>query len=311
MATSDPLHLSMRYPTGDPSAVWIATDDDLDFVVVGCSRGSRRRAQEELRKDKRPHFGESGVYLLRGRERTTGAMRLYIGRTANIKSRLYNHDQKLTWWTEVAAVIGATDRWEDEELKALEALLYRRASDARRAVLMNVNVPNLPSDLSDNKHAELQDKATDIVIRLIALGFIELGYDDDDDEGDGETPSETLQDDDKPSEDATHVLASKGLRAYGRLRNDGSFTILAKSPASLSETEALSDEVRQIRAGLRRRDILIEPDGGVLEFKEDFPLPSATSGQNDTASLMRFAKQVVLGSQGRKAGNWEPVSSKP
>ena len=301
----------MRYPTGDPSAVWIATDDDLDFVVVGCSRGSRRRAQEELRKDKRPHFGESGVYLLRGRERTTGAMRLYIGRTVNIKSRLYNHDQKLTWWTEVAAVIGAADRWEDEELKALEALLYRRASDARRAVLMNVNVPNLPSDLSDNRHAELQDKATDIVIRLIALGFIELGYDDDDEEGDGETSPETLQDDDKLSSDATHVLASRGLRAYGRLGNDGSFTILAKSSASLSETEALSDEVRQIRAGLRRRDILIEPDGGVLEFKEDFPLSSTTSGQNDTASLMKFAKQVVLGSQGRKAGNWELVSSNP
>lgn len=306
MATPDPLHLSMRYPTGDPSAVWIATDDDLDFVVVGCSRGSRRRAQEELRKDKRPHFGESGVYLLRGRERTTGAMRLYIGRTANIKSRLYIHDQKLAWWTEVATVIGAADRWEDEELKALEALLYRCASDARRAVLMNVKVPQLPPDLSDFKHAELQDKATDIMIRLIALGFIELGYDD---EGEDEETLPEIPQDDKPSDDATHVLASKGRRAYGRLESDGSFTVLAESPASLSETEALSDEVRQLRADLRRKEILFEADGGVLEFKEDFPLSSTASGQNDTASLMRFAKQVVLGSQGRKAGNWEPVSS--
>lgn len=307
MATSDPLHLSMRYPTGDPSAVWIATDDDLDFVLVGCSRGSRRRAEEELREDGRPHVGERGIYLLRGREPVTGAMRLYIGKASPIKSRLYNHDQKLTWWTEAVSIVCATRRWTDREAKALEAMLYRRAADARRAVLMNVNAPKLSRSLGDDELAELQSTATDIVTRLIALGFVELGYDGEGSDWGGmsaETPS-----DDQPPGDTTHVLRSRGLRAYGRLTDDGSFTILKRSLASLSETDALSAEVRQLRIRLRREMILVEPDGGVLEFARDFPFPTTAGGQSDAGNLMRLAKQVVLGSQGRKAGNWKPLSS--
>ena len=144
MAASDSLHLKMRYPTGDPSAIWVVTDDDRDFVVVGCSRSFRGLAGSEHGEDGRPHFGERGIYLLRGREPATGAMRLYIGKAKMVEDRLRDHDRKLTWWTEAVGIVGATNRWTDREAKAFEAMLYQRASDARRAVLMNKNKPDLP-----------------------------------------------------------------------------------------------------------------------------------------------------------------------
>ncbi len=304
MPSSDSLHLNMRYPTGDPSAIWIATDADPDFVAVGCSRRSRRQAQDEEGEDGRPYFGERGIYILRGREPVTGAMRLYVGKGKTIESRLDLHDRNLTWWTEAVGIIGSRRRWTDTEAKALEAMLYRRAADARRAVLMNVNVPKLPRSMAESEHARLQKTATDIVTRLIALGFVELGYDVE--VGDAEGAPASPIDDDVPAA-ATHVLRSRGLRAYGHLTKSGAFSVLRGSLASLSETESLSTEVRQIRAQLRREGVLVELDGGVLEFAQDFAPPSAPDGPGDADRLMRLAKQVVLGSQGRRAGNWKPL----
>lgn len=160
--------------------------------------------------------------------------------------------------------------------------------------------------MDENERAKLQSTATDIVTRLIALGVVELGYDG---EGGDTVDMLGISQDGGPPDSATHVLQSRALRAHGRLTDPGTFVVLKESLASLSETDALSMEARQTRSRLRQEGILEEIDGGVLEFAQDWIVPSASDGSSDVKGLQKLAKQVVLGSQGRRAGNWKPLST--
>lgn len=307
MQTSNEFTLTIHYPTGRPTEFWIAKDPTWHATAIGFERELLSEALKFPKDGSVPYLNRAGIYILRGTDPISGALRNYVGRAEDIRARIDTHRRNLVWWSDAIAVVGCENGFTESECKFIEATLYRIARDARRAVLMNKVVPSAGRP-DDAALASLLKMVGEIVVRLNALGVQAFAADED------ELDSDEVEDEREPTAsavaevdhdpvpaDAEFVLRhhKEGLCAFGRGTAEDRFEVLEGSTARLTPFDKILPDANSERERLRSADVLEEDeDGGRLVFKR----------RSEFASRL-LARQVVLGSQARgRSPDWEPIS---
>ena len=246
-----------------------------------------------------------GVYLLRAEE--PDVLRLYIGETANLRTRLKQHAADRDFWVEAVVFVRTGDGLDKADVGYLEARLIRLADEAGRIVPEHTNRPDPSGKLEPDKEAAAEGFLENLLECLRALGV-----------GDFEppqsgvparpTPSPDLPpaavaiDPEASSESPWRVLTvpSNDVLARGRELANGKF--LVEAGATTAEEIANSLRGLPFKAARELREEMItagrlsrrpEGEGYVLTGDEEFNSPSQ-------------AEAVLAGRAGAGLLNWIP-----
>jgi hypothetical protein len=149
---SAPLIIRMFLPSGTPDGIKIVEKSNwAGRAVVGP--GSRF---DELRK--RAEFSKTGVYVLTGQPDPDGLPTVYIGEWDPVADRLISHYKAKDFWSMAVFFInnGKDDHLNKAHVQYLESRLAALAREARRCILDNANMPQLPA-LSEMDTAEIDE----------------------------------------------------------------------------------------------------------------------------------------------------------
>src|SRR5439155_20186229 len=93
----------------------------------------------------RAEFSRTGVYLLRGPSESGDLPTLYIGEGDPTRPRLESHHAKRDFWTSLILFTSKDESLNKAHVQYLESRLVTLAREAKRYVLDNISVPQLPS----------------------------------------------------------------------------------------------------------------------------------------------------------------------
>jgi hypothetical protein len=238
---------------GDPDGLKVVTKSGwsgVGLVVPRALLGEAKRRNE---------FARSGVYLLVGPPDSGTLPKVYIGEGDPVRNRIEQHSRKYDFWTR-AVVFTDTGSLNKAHVQYLEAELVRRATEAKRCKLENLNTPTLPS-ISDATTAEARGYLDALLLCLPILGY--QFFDS------APAPrNKTLE----------YELRGRGIRARG-FETPGGFVVKAGSTAATTETDSCHGFLKSMRAELLANKVLSERDGH-LELIQDyvFTSPSMASG---------------------------------
>jgi Domain of unknown function (DUF4357)/GIY-YIG catalytic domain len=124
---------------------------------------------------KRPEVVRTGVYFLIGLDAESSRVRVYIGETDDVASRLKSHNRGedqggKDFWEKVCIVTSKDFNLTKAHVKYLESKLIETANDARRCALENGNVPSY-SALPEADIADMTFFLDQIRTVLPVLGF--------------------------------------------------------------------------------------------------------------------------------------------
>jgi hypothetical protein len=136
---SKPYSIKVFLPGGDPDGLRIIEKSNWSGVglVVPRSLFGEGKQRKEL--------GRTGVYVLVGPPEESGLPRVYVGEGDPIRPRLEQHAAKKDFWTTCIAFTSKDENLNKAHVQCLEARLIALATEAKRCVLDNGNVPALPS----------------------------------------------------------------------------------------------------------------------------------------------------------------------
>lgn len=146
---SAPFIIRMFLPNGTPDGIKIVEKSNW----VGRAIAGPRSRFDELRK--RSEFQKTGVYILTGQPDPDGLPTVYIGEGDPVADRLISHYKLKDSWSTAVFFIdnGKDDHLNKAHVQYLEARLASLAREAKRCVLDNANMPQLPA-LSEMDTAE-------------------------------------------------------------------------------------------------------------------------------------------------------------
>ncbi len=221
-------------------------------VVCPRSRFPDAKARQE--------FGRTGVYVLRGPSESGDLPTVYVGEGDPTRPRLESHHARKDFWTSLILFTSKDESLNKAHLQYLESRLIALAREAKRCVLDNANVPQLPS-LTEADTAEMDTFLEEMLLIYPLLGLSAF------DVPRVERPSGT-----------TLYLKSKGIVARGHDEDEG-FVVLAGSQAVKDEVPSIHRYLVDMRASLKGRGILAE-DGDFLKLTQDytFDSPSTAAG---------------------------------
>jgi hypothetical protein len=155
-----PKTIQLFLPDGNPSSLKIA---EITNKNVRAYEVPRTNLQEHLdRKD----LGQPALYILLDRENEHA----YIGESECFSDRIKSHVQSKDFW-ELALIFIAKDNGLDKgDVKYLESLAIRKATDANRINLMNSTQAKL-NNLHEFKAATIAEFFQDIQLLTSTLGF--------------------------------------------------------------------------------------------------------------------------------------------
>ena len=249
----------------------------------------------------------TGVYLLRAEE--PDALRLYIGETANLATRLKQHAADRDFWNEAIAFVRSGDGLDKADVQYLEARLIRLADAAEQIATEHSNRPDPSGKLEPDKEAAAEGFLENLLECLRALGI-----------GDFEPPQSRAPEQPAPSSDPppatvasaltassqslwhTLTVPSKEVKARGRQLPNGKFRV--EAGATATEEEGIAESLRGLRyrAAIELRDEMIKDgrlsprsdhQGYILTKDEEFNSPSQ-------------AEAVLAGRVGSGLANWIP-----
>lgn len=119
--------------------------------------------------EKRSDLRSSGVYFLFGTDDDSGKPLVYIGETEDIVTRLYQHLDSKDYWTEAVVFVSTDDHLNKAHIKYLENRFYAIASEAKRYIVKNGNVPK-KSSISEAEQAELEEFIFNAELLMNTLG---------------------------------------------------------------------------------------------------------------------------------------------
>ncbi len=265
---SKPYSIKVFLPGGDPDGLRIIEKSNWSGIglVVPRPLFAEGRQRKELAR--------TGVYVLVGPPEESGLPRIYVGEGDPIRPRLDLHGAKKDFWTSLVAFTSKDENLNKAHVQHLEARLIALATQAKRCVLDNGNVPALPS-MSEADAADAEGFLSEMLLCFPVLGL-----------GVFATATAT-----HTSGQSLH-LGAKGVQAEGSETADG-FVVRAGSAAVQTEVRSCHGYLKELRAALVENGVL-RPAGDRYTFAQDyvFPSPSTAAG-------------VVLGSAANGRIEWK------
>lgn len=123
---------------------------------------------------KRKELSRAGVYVLVGPAEESGLPRVYIGEGDPIRPRVEQHASKKDFWTTSIAFTSKDENLNKAHVQYLEARLIALAAQAKRCVLDNGNVPQIPS-LSESDTADAAGFLAEMLLCFPVLGRCSTG----------------------------------------------------------------------------------------------------------------------------------------
>lgn len=294
-------------PSGSVDVLRVVKKDNWSGRAIAFRREAMREtlALEDL--------NAPGVYLLRAQE--SDGIRLYIGETANLATRLRDHardEAEQDFWTNAVVFVRMGDGLDKADVQYLEARLIRLADEAGQIIPAHSNRPDPSGKLETDKEAAAEGFLENLLECLRALGI-----------GDFDPPQSGVPAQPAPSSDLPpsppavavglaasdeppwHILTvpSKGVEARGRQLTDKIFIVEAGATAAAEIVNSLRS--LPFKAALKRRNDMIsdgrlgqrsDGQGYVLTRDEEFRSPSQ-------------AEAVLAGRAGSGLTNWVPEDS--
>ena len=288
-------------PSGSVDGLRVVRKDNWSGRAIAFRRGAMDEALAL------GDLNAPGVYLLRAEE--PDAIRLYIGETASLATRLKQHAADRDFWTEVVVFVRTGDGLDKADVQYLEARLILLADEAGRIIPEHSNRPDPSGKLEPDKEAAAEGFLENLLECLRALGI-----------GDFDPPQSGVPAQPAPSSDLPPsppavaiglaasdeppwrilTVQSKGVEARGRQLTDKIFIVEAGATAAAEIVNSLRS--LPFKAALKRRNDMIsdgrlgqrsDGQGYVLTRDEEFSSPSQ-------------AEAVLAGRAGSGLTNWIP-----
>ena len=148
-----PYSIRIFLPDGVRDGLRLVEKSNWSGLGIVCPRSLLGESKS------RAEFLRTGVYVLVGESETSGLPTVYVGESDSIRPRLEQHASKKDFWTAVTFFVSKDDNLNRAHVQYLESRLVGLASEAKRCVLDNGNVPAPPS-LSEADRADADQDTT-------------------------------------------------------------------------------------------------------------------------------------------------------
>lgn len=210
-----------------------------------------------------PESKKPGCYFLYGIDDETGEPAVYIGEAENVYDRLLNHLANKDFWNEVVFFTSKDENLTKSHVKFLEAELVISAKRAERQVLLNGNMPNVPS-LPRSEQASMEEYFLNLKTLLGALGHRTLEPLVNIAAKQSITEKEINS---SPMDEVALFLKIKGLKAQAVLKDEG-LVVLKGSCATKLFKESLSNGYKKLREKLIESNVMIDNGTNYIFTKE-------------------------------------------
>lgn len=209
----------------------------------------------------RPNLSSTGVYMLFGQnEEDKDAV--YIGEAEDVYKRLQDHLREKDFWNEVIVFISKDENFNKAHIKYIENKLYEKAKTTKRYIVMNGNIPPIPS-ISEADRAEMDEYISNLMMLVNILGHKLF---------------EDIKEQIELNEDELfYIEGARGAQARGIQTQEG-FVVLANSKIADSYVKSYGE-----RAIVKRNELIqsekVKEIQGEFIVQEDllFSSPSAAA----------------------------------
>lgn len=161
---NSPKTIQIFLPSGDARGIRVA---EITTRIVRVIEMPRSLVSDFL---KMPEAGQVGLYFLCGESDDGDVLKLYVGQSGNVGTRIAQHNQTKDFWNKALVVVSLTNNLTQTHALFLEWLSIKEAQVAGRYDLENGNAgarPHTPPPLEADCH-EIYDTAR---ILLATLGY--------------------------------------------------------------------------------------------------------------------------------------------
>ena len=238
----------MFLPSGTPEGIKIIEKSNW----VGQAVTAPRSRFDELRR--RQEFAKTGVYVLTGQADPDALPTLYVGEGDPVAGRLISHYKQKDFWSTVVFFIRKDDNLNKAHVQHLEARLVGLAKEAKRSVLDNANVPQLPA-LSEMETADVEVFLEQMLLICGVLGMSVFQ------KPAGVGPSASLL-----------YIRGKELMGVG-YESDAGFVVRAGSESPKESAPTTPDSIVKLRQTLLAQGVLVE-DKDRYKLAQDYTFSS-------------------------------------
>lgn len=249
-----PYSIRIFLPGGDPDGLRTIEKSNWSGAGIVIPRALIAEARQ------RREVSRTGVYILMSPPEESGLQRIYVGEGDPIKPRLEQHAAKKDFWTSCIAFTSKDENLNKAHVQFLESRLVELATQAKRCLLDNSNVPTLPS-LSESDAADAEGFLSEILLCCPLLGLSVFSA--------TSSPQKSGK---------TLYLTGKGMKAQGMETSEG---LLVQSGSGSAKTEAPScgQYIKALRTTLLSNGVLkLAGEGYVFTQDYMFNSPSTAAG---------------------------------
>ena len=273
MSKSAGFSVRIFIPTGEPEELRIVEKSNWTgrgLVFPRAHFGDVRR---------RPELSRTGAYVLWGPDESSQLPRVYVGEGDAVLPRLEQHLRQKDFWTHAAVFTSKDENLNKAHVQYLEARLVALASEAKRAILDNGNVPQLPV-LSEADAADAEGFLSNMLLCLPVMGvnFFEKASAG-------------------PSRSHDLILRAKGIEARG-VDGAAGFIVRAGSQAVKDEVPSIQSYLSELRRSLLEQGVLV-PDGACYRLTQDYTFNSPST-----------AAGVLLGRKANGRTEWKDANGR-
>lgn len=273
MTAGRPYSIKIFLPGGDPDGLRTIEKSNWtgSGIVIPRSLFGEARQRKELNR--------TGVYVLVGPPEDSGLPRIYVGEGDPIRPRLDQHAARKDFWTACVCFTSKDENLNKAHVQHLEARLIALASQAKRCMLDNGNVPQPPS-LSEVDLADAEGFLAEMLLCFPLLGLNVFSQAPAVERGRTEL-----------------LIKSKGVEAKGAEMPQG-FLVRRGSQAVGKEVASIHGYLSELRRSLVENGVLTVEGGGFV-FSQDylFSSPSTAAG-------------VILGRSSNGRVDWQTKDGK-
>lgn len=249
------IKITLFLADGRPDGLRILDQGNWSGRALDFARADWSSVRDE------PELRKPGVYVLRG-EQDDGTTAIYVGEADELRSRLAQHQARIDNWSRATAFVTKDDSLNKATVKYLESRLIALGHAAKRASMLNGNVPGLPA-MSRADISEAEGYLEHMLPIMPLLGIVAF-----------QAAAEAKAD----ASGTVLVLNRSGIAARARETGEG-FLVEAGATARSIEQPSIHPYMRAIRARLVR-DGLFVLEGNHYRLTEDqlFGSPSTAAG---------------------------------
>jgi Domain of unknown function (DUF4357) len=265
--------LRIFLPDGTPDGLRFVEKSNWIGRGVVCPRSQFREAKARV------EFSKTGVYVLRGPSEEGDLPTVYIGEGDPALPRLERHFATKDFWTSLILFTSKDENLNKAHVQYLEARLAALARDAKRCVLDNGNVPQLPS-LSEPDAAEMEGFLEEMLLIFPVLGLNVF---------ERPLPRQVPR--------TKLYLSARGITAEGYEDAEG-FVVLAGSQVTKDTVPSAHRYLVTLRQSLVERGIIV-PDGEALKLAQDYTFDSPSTAAGVLLGCSSNGREVWKDEEGR------------